>query len=141
MKKKILAILMATSLILTMSACSKSDETKSTRKTKATKTEQTEDVEEEDLFLNCFWKQSSRGKGVSFRFYEDGTGYFASWENEDDEENMGYEASNFEYKLKKGNKLTITCEDNKELAGKYDISFDDRGNLILENYLSTTEEI
>ena len=133
MKKKILSILMATSLILTMSACSKSDETKNTRKTKTTKTEQTEEVEEEDLFLNCFWKQSSRGKGVSFRFYEDGTGYFASWENEDDEENMGYEASSFEYKLKKGNKLTITCEDNKELAGKYDISFDDRGNLILEN--------
>ena len=133
MKKKILSILMATSLILTMSACSKSDETKNTRKTKTTKTEQTEEVEEEDLFLNCFWKQSNRGKGVSFRFYEDGTGYFASWENEDDEENMGYEASSFEYKLKKGNKLTITCEDNKELEGKYDISFDDRGNLTLEN--------
>lgn len=132
MKKKILAILMATSLILTMGACSKSDETKNTRKTKTTKTEQTEEVEAEDLFLNCFWKQSSRGKGVSFRFYEDGAGYFASWENEDDEDNMGYKASTFEYKLKK-DKLTITCEDNDELAGKYDISFDDRGNLILEN--------
>lgn len=133
MKKKIAVILMACAISLSACACNKSDETKKTRKTKTTKTEQTEEVDEEDLFLNCFWKQSSRGKGVSFRFYEDGTGYFASWENEDDEKNMGYEASTFEYKLKKDNKLTITCEDNEEIAGKYDISFDDRGNLILEN--------
>ncbi|MBO4496204.1 MAG: hypothetical protein J5752_10155 [Clostridiales bacterium] len=141
MKKKIAAVLLALGLVFSVAACSKksdSDETDKTKKTKkTTETEQTEEVEAEEveaeeLFLDCFWKQHNKGgSGFSFRFYEDGTGYFASWENEDDEENMGYKASRFEYKIKK-DKMTITCEDNDELAGKYDMSFNDRGNLILE---------
>lgn len=125
MKKKILSILMATSLILTMGACSKKDEDKKTKKTEID-IENLEDLDEDELCLDCWWSKTNKdGSGFSYRFFEDGTGSYCSWAEEGLD---GTYTTDFTYKLK-GSKLTIKSDD-KEISGKYSAYFKGK-NLVL----------
>ena len=130
MKKKIAVILMALAISMSACACNKSEEeTKKTKKT--TETEEVEQIEKEDLALDCFWSYTEDdGSGYSFRFFEDGTGIYNSYAGGGMD---GSYLGSFTYKLKKDNQLTISSEDTPDIEGKYTISFNNNGQLVMRN--------